>query len=595
MSDQIKHECAVTLLRLRRGVEYFQRKYGTAYYGFQKLALMLEKQHNRGQDGAGIACVGLDPEPGVPCYRLEKSNRPPCLADLLEKIGSAIPPLPDGPLPGDKMKHLYPFCGELYLGHLRYGTFGRSGLEACHPFVRENACLDRTLLLAGNFNLTDTAEIFRILQETGHHPASRQDGALILQLIGHCLEQMRDRRRHNFSLAEVLADAMRSFDGAYTLCGLLGSGEAFAVRDPAGIRPGYYYFDDEVVAVSSERPAIQAAFDCSSAEVGELPPGQALLISRDAEVRFEPCLPPKPLRRCVFERIYFSRGNDAGIHQERKALGRALVPQLLEAVNRDWENTLFSYIPNTAQISFHGMLEALQEECWRETPAGRMPKVRFGQIAVKDAKFRTFIADAAARRDFYMHIYDVTYGLLHPGSDSLVVIDDSIVRGNTMRNAILPILDRLAPRRIVIASAAPPIRYPDCYGIDMASLKELVAFEAAVDLLKMHGKCGLLERCYEEAKRQLAGPASEMTNCVKPIYDEFTDAELTDAIARRLKPEGLRAELTLVFQSCANLAKCCPDHRGDWYFTGDYPTPGGFRVVNRALANYMEKRDERAY
>ena len=594
MSDQIKHECAVTLLRLRRGVEYFQRKYGTAYYGFQKLALMLEKQHNRGQDGAGIACVGLDPEPGVPCYRLEKSNRPPCLADLLEKIGSAIPPLPDEPLSGDAMKHLYPFCGELYLGHLRYGTFGRSGLEACHPFVRENACLDRTLLLAGNFNLTDTAEIFRILQATGHHPASRQDGALILQLIGHYLEQMRDRRRHNFSLAEVLADAMRNFDGAYTLCGLLGNGEAFAVRDPAGIRPGYYYFDD-VVAVSSERPAIQAAFDCSTAEVGELPPGQALLISRDAEVRFEQCLPRKPLRRCVFERIYFSRGNDAGIHQERKALGRALVPQLLEAVNRDWENTLFSYIPNTAQISFHGMLEALQEECWRETPAGRMPKVRFGQIAVKDAKFRTFIADAAARRDFYMHIYDVTYGLLHPGSDSLVVIDDSIVRGNTMRNAILPILDRLAPRRIVIASAAPPIRYPDCYGIDMASLRELVAFEAAVDLLNMHGKSELLERCYEEAKRQLSGPEPEMTNCVKPVYDEFTDAELTDAIARRLKPEGLRAELTLVFQTCANLAKCCPDHRGDWYFTGDYPTPGGFRVVNRALVNYMEKRDERAY
>ena len=586
MSDQIKHECAVTLLRLRRGVEYFQRKYGTAYYGFQKLALMLEKQHNRGQDGAGIACVGLDPEPGVPCYRLEKSNRPPC---LLEKIGSAIPPLPDEPLSGDAMKHLYPFCGELYLGHLRYGTFGRSGLEACHPFVRENACLDRTLLLAGNFNLTDTAEIFRILQATGHHPASRQDGALILQLIGHYLEQMRDRRRHNFSLAEVLADAMRNFDGAYTLCGLLGNGEAFAVRDPAGIRPGYYYFDDEVVAVSSERPAIQAAFDCSTAEAGELPPGQALLISRDAEVRFEQCLPRKPLRRCVFERIYFSRGNDAGIHQERKALGRALVPQLLEAVNRDWENTLFSYIPNTAQISFHGMLEALQEECWRETPAGRMPKVRFGQIAVKDAKFRTFIADAAARRDFYMHIYDVTYGLLHPGSDSLVV------RGNTMRNAILPILDRLAPRRIVIASAAPPIRYPDCYGIDMASLRELVAFEAAVDLLNMHGKSELLERCYEEAKRQLSGPEPEMTNCVKPVYDEFTDAELTDAIARRLKPEGLRAELTLVFQTCANLAKCCPDHRGDWYFTGDYPTPGGFRVVNRALVNYMEKRDERAY
>ncbi|MEI3039391.1 MAG: hypothetical protein V8T90_10075 [Victivallales bacterium] len=594
MSDQIKHECAVTLLRLRHGVDYYLRKYGTAWYGFQKLALMLEKQHNRGQDGAGIACVGLDPEPGTPCYQLEKSNHPPCLADLLEKIGKTVPDEPSTPLPGDGMKRHYPFCGELYLGHLRYGTFGRSGLNACHPFVHENACLDRTLLLAGNFNLTDTAEIFRILQATGHHPSSRQDGALILQLISHSLEQMRDQKQHNFSLAEVLTRAIRNFDGAYTLCGILGNGEAFAVRDPAGIRPGYYYFDDEVVAVSSERPAIQAAFNCSTADAGELPPGQALIISRDAQVRFERILPEKPLRRCVFERIYFSRGNDAGIHQERKALGRALVPQLLDAVERDWENTLFSYIPNTAQISFHGMLEELQEECRREAAAGYMPNVRFGQIAVKDAKFRTFIADAAARRDFYMHIYDVTYGLLRPGSDTLVVIDDSIVRGNTMRNAILPILDRLGPRRIVVASAAPPIRYPDCYGIDMASLKELVAFEAAVDLLTLHGKLNLLDLCYEEAKRQLNGTET-VTNCVKPVYDAFSDAELTEAIARRLTPEGLNAELVLIFQTCENLSKCCPEHRGDWYFTGDYPTPGGFRVVNQALINYMEKRDERAY
>ncbi len=595
MSDQIKHECAVTLLRLRRNLDYYIRKYGTPYYGFQKTALLLEKQHNRGQDGAGIACVGLDPQPGFPCYRLEKSNRKPSLPDLLEKIGSRIPPLPD-PLPdGEEAKRKYPFCGELYLGHLRYGTFGRDDLSACHPFVRENACLNRTVLLAGNFNLTDTACIFKALQATGHHPSSRQDGALILQLLGHCLEKMRDQKIYNFDLAEVLARTVRNFDGAFLLCGMLGDGEAFAIRDSAGIRPGYFYFNDEVAVVSSERPAIQAAFDCSSAEVPELPPGEALILSSDGELELRPCLEKRPLRRCVFERIYFSRGNDADIHLERKKLGRALVPQILRTVDSDWENTLYSYIPNTAQISFHGMLEALQEECWRTTPPGRMPRVRFGQIAVKDAKFRTFIADAAARRDFYMHVYDVTYGLLHPGSDTLVVVDDSIVRGNTMRNAILPILDRLSPRRIVIASAAPPVRYPDCYGIDMASLKELVAFEAMVDLLRRHDKLKLLENAYCQAKRQLEGPLDLMTNCVRPLYDAFSDEELTEAITGRLRPEGMRAELALVFQSCANLRECCPEHTGDWYFTGDYPTPGGFRVVNRALVNYMENRDERAY
>lgn len=598
MSDQIKHECAVTLLRLRRGLDHYIRKYGTPYYGFQKMALLLEKQHNRGQDGAGLGCVGLNPLPGFPCYQLEKSNTRPCLADLLEKIGREIPPLPEKPLSGEEAKHNLPFCGELYLGHLRYGTFGRSGINACHPFVRENACLNRTLMLAGNFNLTDTAEIFRTLQATGHHPSSRQDGALILQLIGHCLELMRDRKQHNFDLAEVLKMAAEQFDGAFTLCGILGDGESFALRDSAGIRPGYYYFDDEVVVVSSERPAIQAAFDCTSAEVNELPPGEALIIQPDGTVQFRPCLPPKPLRRCVFERIYFSRGNDADIHHERKALGRALVPAILREVNYDWENTLFSYIPNTAQISFHGLLEALQEECWRTTPAGTMPRVRFGQIAVKDAKFRTFIADAEARREFYMHIYDVTYGLVRPGSDSLVVVDDSIVRGNTMRSAILPILDRLAPRKIVIASAAPPIRYPDCYGIDMANLRELVAFEAVVDLLRASDKLDLLDRCYRQAKELLERKTETEEveiNCVRPLYDAFSDEELTRAIAERLRPEGLRAELSLVFQSCEDLAHCCPEHRGDWYFTGNYPTPGGFRVVNRALVNYVENRDERAY
>lgn len=588
MSDSIQHECAVSMLRLRRNIAHYVRKYGTPFYGYEHLALLLEKQHNRGQDGAGIGCVRLDPVPGEPCFSLEKSNRNMPLADLLERIGKTIPQGEDPRSASERRNH--PFCGELYLGHLRYGTFGRGGLDACHPFVRPNSCLNRTLLLAGNFNLTDTRELFAKLIATGHHPASRADGYLILQMIGHCLEKALDRNPHGADLAAVLREACGDFDGAFTLCGLLGDGTGFAIRDAAGIRPGYFYFDDEVAVVSSERPAIQAAFDCTTAEVSELPPGEALIIGRDGNVEFRPCLDPKPLRRCVFERIYFSRPNDADIHRERRALGRKLVPAVLHEVEEDFENTLFSYIPNTAQASFHGLLDTLNHiACEAERT------VRFGQIAIKDAKFRTFIADAASRKEFYMHIYDVTYGLVRPGSDTLVALDDSIVRGNTLRNAILPIFDRLSPKKIVIASAAPPIKYPDCYGIDMASLKELVAFEAAVDLLRERGNLALLQQCYENAKRQLEGPADEMTNCVRPVYDAISDADLSRAIAVRLKPEGMRAEFAVIFQSCKDLAECCPEHTGNWYFTGDYPTPGGFRVVNRALVNYIEHIDARAY
>ncbi|MDR0932434.1 MAG: class II glutamine amidotransferase [Victivallales bacterium] len=586
MSDSVKHECAVSMLRLRRGIDHFVRKYNTPLYGYERLALLLEKQHNRGQDGAGMACVRLNPEPGEPCYALEKSNRKMPLADLLERIGKDMVSRGDSP---EVLKE-HPFCGELYLGHLRYGTFGQQGIDACHPFVRPSSFLNRTLLMAGNFNLTDTRKVFQRLLDTGHHPVSRADGYLILQMISYCLGKAIDRNAYNVNLAEVLAEACGEFDGAFTLCGLLGDGSSFAIRDAAGIRPGYFYFDDEVAVVSSERPAIQAAFDCTTAEVRELPPGEALIIGRDGKVEFQPCLPKKPLRRCVFERIYFSRPNDADIHRERRALGQKLVPSLLKEVNSDFENTLFSYIPNTAQVSFHGLLDTLNRIACNN---GQI--VRFGQIAIKDAKFRTFIADAASRRKFYMHIYDVTYGLIRPGTDTLVALDDSIVRGNTLKNAILPIFDRLNPKKIVIASAAPPIKYPDCYGIDMASLKELVAFEAAVDLLKENGRTAILERCFENAKRELAGDPEAMTNCVRPIYDEFSDAELSAAIGRRLRPEGMRAEFAVVFQSCADLAECCPEHTGDWYFTGNYPTPGGFRVVNRALVNYMENIDARAY
>jgi amidophosphoribosyltransferase len=578
MSDPLKHECAVALLRLRKPAEYFRRKYGTSLYGFEKLALLLEKQHNRGQDGAGIAGVRFDPEPGEPSFFIEKSVAATPLADLLEKLAPKLNS-------GDPV-----YSDELYLGHLRYSTFGRHELSACHPFVRESPCLNRTLLLAGNFNLTDTRDIFKLLVDTGHHPASKADGYLILQLMAHCLEKEKSYQPpEDFELAEVLRKTARHFDGAYTLCGMTGDGTAFALRDPHAIRPGFFYFDDEVAVVASERPAIQAAFNRSTAEVQELPPGRAVIIRRDGRIEFADCLEPGEKRSCVFERIYFSRPNDADIHHERKELGHKLTPGILQAVDNDFDNTFFSYIPNSAQICFHGMLEKLCDIALR---SGK--QVRFGQVAIKDAKFRTFIADAACRKDFYMHVYDVTYGLVRPGADTLVVLDDSIVRGNTMRNAILPILDRLGPRRIVVGSSAPPIKYPDCYGIDMATLDELVAFNAATDVLKERGEMDFLFECYERAKAELAagGPC---TNCLKPVYDRVGDAALIEAIAARLRPEGMNAELTVVFQSCEALRRCCPGHTGDWYFTGDYPTPGGFRVVNQALVNHIENCNERAY
>ncbi|MDD3153770.1 MAG: class II glutamine amidotransferase [Victivallaceae bacterium] len=571
MSDPIKHECAVALLRLRKSPEYYVKKYGVADYGCRKLALLLEKQHNRGQDGAGMAALKLHPEPGTPPYKIEKSSAPMPLADLLGRIRPEE------------------FSGELLLGHLRYGTFGRTGIDFCHPFVRQSAFLDRTLLLAGNFNLTDTREIFQKLIATGHHPASKADGYLILQLIAHYLEEARGKRV--FDLAgDVLRRAAENFDGGYTLCGVIGDGSCFALRDPSGIRPAFYYFDDEIAVVASERPAIQTTFDCTTSEVAELPPGQALVIEPDGRVELRKCLEAQEPRRCVFERIYFSRSNDSEIHRERRMLGKSLVPQILSAVNGDFDNTFFSYIPNTAQVGFHGLLAELNHLAFR---SGH--EVRFGLIAVKDAKFRTFISDATLRKEFYMHVYDVTYGLVRPGSDNLVVLDDSIVRGNTMKSAILPILDRLGPKKIVIGSTAPPICYPDCYGIDMATLHELVAFEALIDLVNWHGKEYLLREARHEADAVLAGELPDGTNPVKKLYENFSAEELVSAIAARLKPDGLKAELEVVYQSCDALHACCPNHRGDWYFTGDYPTQGGYRVVSQALINYLDNNNERAY
>lgn len=578
MSDTLKHECGVALLRLLKPANYYRRKYGTDLYGFRKTALMLEKQHNRGQDGAGLACLHLKPEQGRPCYDLEKSVAPLPLADLLSNCSDRI------------QKDLSAFRGEVFLGHLRYATFGRGDLGACHPFVRESAFPNRLLLLAGNFNLTDTRDLFDELAATGHHLPSRADGAVILQVITHALEEELRRTGGARGLMPVLREAASKFDGAFTLCGMTGDGTAFVLRDANGIRPAFYRLCEESLAVASERPAIQAAFDCSTGDVCELPPGNALIVRPDGSVEIGPCLDPKPQRSCVFERIYFSRANDAEIHAERKHLGHALVPQILRALRGDLENAFVSYIPNSAQVCFHGLLEALLT-----IAADHRRTVRFGQVAVKDAKFRTFIADSQTRKELAMHVYDVTYGLVRPGTDTLIVLDDSIVRGTTMRTAILPILDRLAPKKIIVASSAPPILYPDCYGIDMATLRELVAFNALTDILAEDGQSDRLTAAGEEARRQLALPPEEQTNVLKTLYDGIPTHRLIRAITARLKPEGLRAELQIVYQTVDDLHRCCPRHTGDWYFTGDYPTPGGVRVVNQALVNYLENRNDRAY
>ena len=573
MSDALKHECGVALLRLRGPAAHP----GQGAWGFRKAALLLEKQHNRGQDGAGLACLHLRPAQGRPCYDLEKSVARMPLADLVARCGRRLTEEGDA------------FRGELFLGHLRYATFGRHDLAACHPFVRDSAFLDRLLLLAGNFNLTDTRDLAESLAASGHHLPSLADGAVILQCLTHALEQERSRPEGFRGLTHVLREAASRFDGAFVLCGMLGDGTAFALRDAHGIRPAYWWEGEEAVAVASERPAIQAAFDVPTEAVRELPPGEALIIRPDGSASLEPCLDPAPRRACVFERVYFSRANDAEIHAERKRLGHALAPQVIRALGGDLEHLFLSYIPNSAQICFHGLLETLLGVAAAE---GRT--VRFGQVAVKDARFRTFIADEATRDDLAMHVYDVTYGLVRPG-DTLVALDDSIVRGNTMRAAILPILDRLGPREIVVASSAPPVRYPDCYGIDMATLDELVAFNALEDVLREEGREALLRDAYAEARRQLALPPERQTNVLRTLYAHVPEARLTQAIADRLRPDVLRAKLTVLFQTAADLRRCCPNHTGDWYFTGDYPTPGGNRVANRALVNHMEHRHERAY
>ena len=555
MSDAVKHECAVALLRLRKSAA----EYGVGDFGGAKLSLLLEKQHNRGQDGAGAVTLTLSPEAGKSSYSELKSASASSLADLLSLLAKRR-----------RMNET------LFLGHLRYATYGKGDVGFCHPFIHKSARLSRTLFLAGNFNLTNTHELFDAYVGMGKFPESTADGYLICEWLASCMlgEEMARKGGGGSRRGEILISALRNLlprlDGAYTLCGMTGDGWSFAVRDPHGIRPSYYYVDDDVAVVASERPAIQAAFDLMPEAVKELGPGEAMIVAPDGAVSFEKILEPGERRGCVFERIYFSRANDADIHRERKALGAALAKPLLDAVGGDLENTFFSYIPNSALVAFHGLLEAL----WTEGLAEGRP-VRFGQIAVKDAKFRTFIADAAARREFYQHVYDVTYGLVRPGTDTLVVLDDSIVRGNTMKNAILPMLDRLGPKRIIVASSAPPICYPDCYGIDMSTLGELVAFKALVNL---------------EGDRAIAE-----TDDVRALYARHSLTELSSEIARLITPKGMKAKVDVIFQTVDDMRGCCPDSSGDWYFTGDYPTKGGERVLHDALKNYLARKEGRSY
>ena len=597
MSEELKHECAVAMAVLRKATAG-----GVGDFGGTKLSLLLEKQHNRGQDGAGAAIMKDHPAPGEAPYWIAKSASATPLADVLAAIGKRNRNVAESLFSGSGVERIF-------LGHLRYATFGKNDVAFCHPFVHESSELAHTLLLAGNFNLTNAPELFEDYSRHGSFPTSKSDGYLVTALIAKEMERR--------GIADAISAALANADGAWTLCGMTGDGWAFATRDPHGIRPGWYYFDDEVVAVASERPAIQAAFDVPPEAVKELPPGQTLVVSPEGEVKFErlhgsaydPATKPQQ-RSCTFERIYFSRANDADIHRERKALGAALVPQILAAADAPIEDIFFSYIPNSARIAFHGLLEELINgiltQRHRDTKTQRDKLLpRFGEVAVKDAKFRTFIADAAARREFYKHVYDVTYGLVRPGQDTLVVLDDSIVRGNTMKNAILPMLDRLGPKRIVVASSAPPIRYPDCYGIDMSTLGELVAFKALVNLLNGERGMGNGERgmgngelvLHEALEKSLrvSSCSARFNNPLAELYARFAEEEHCAEIARLLTPPGMKAEVRVVYQTVDNLRQCLSGATGDWYFTGDYPTPGGYKVLHQAIKNYLDKKNERSY
>jgi amidophosphoribosyltransferase len=632
MSDSIKHECGIALIRLRKPLAYYSDKYGTALYGLNKLYLLMEKQHNRGQDGAGVANIKLDTEPGSRYISRYRSNGSNAIKEIFEKVNSRLAEAkqanPAKFNDAEWLKKNVAFSGELLLGHLRYGTFGKNSIENCHPFLRQNNWKTKNLVVAGNFNLTNVDELFEQLVDLGQHPKEKTDTVTVMERIGHFLDVENERLFKEFKkqgydnqtissligehldLQKILIDASRKWDGGYAMAGLIGHGDAFVLRDPNGIRPAYYYFDDEIAVVTSERPAIQTAFNVSADKIKEIKPGHAVIIRKNGSIEEIEIRKSETRNACSFERIYFSRGSDAAIYQERKKLGTTLCPAILQAIENDTRNTVFSYIPNTAEIAFYGMVKGIEDyltsvkqrkimESAASLDESKLSKIlsihpRIEKLAIKDAKLRTFITDDMHRDEMVAHVYDVTYGVVKP-TDTLVVIDDSIVRGTTLKQSILRMLDRLNPKKIIIVSSAPQIRYPDCYGIDMAKLGDFIAFQAAIQLLKENFKDNIIEEVYEKAKAMEELPKDKIRNVVKDIYAPFTPNQISKKIAELLTPPDLKAEVEVIYQSLEGLHNACTNNSGDWYFSGNYPTPGGNKVANKAFINYMEGKNIRAY
>ena len=629
MSDQIKHECGIAFIRLLKPLEFYYEKYGSVFYGLNKLHLLMQKQRNRGQDGAGLATIKLDPKPGTRYISRKRSNSPQPIREVFESVFSYFNELPPEKLSqASWLKDNFPYLGEVMLGHLRYGTHGANTIENVHPFLRQNNWISRNLVLAGNFNLTNVDELFNELLDLGQYPKEISDTVTVLEKIGHFLDdevqrlhswykpdgysnqEINDLIFKNLEISRLLKRATKKFDGGYVMAGMIGYGDSFILRDPNGIRPAFYYADDEIVVCASERPAIQTTFDLHINQIKELQPGHALIVKKDGLTSEQLINEPREKTSCSFERIYFSRGTDKDIYIERKKLGETLAKPILELVNYDFNHTVFSFVPNTAESAFFGLSKGLRdilltlkkdrilqlkttspkdlEEILQET-------VRIEKLCVKEEKLRTFIADDSSRSEMVAHVYDVTYGIVENDVDTLVLLDDSIVRGTTLKNSIIKIIARLKPKKIIIVSSAPQIRYPDCYGIDMSKIGEFVAFKAAISLLKKNGKENVIQEVYEACKKQELLPIDQMTNQVKKIYEPFSYEEISSQIAKIVEPKGVNILLNIIFQTIEGLHEACPEHKGDWFFSGNYPTPGGNRVVNRAFINYIENKNERAY
>ena len=631
MSDALKHECGVAMLRLLKPLEFYKEKYGTSFYGLKKMYLLMEKQRNRGQDGAGMANIKLNTPPGKRYISRKRSTTENPIQDLFAQINKRFIDLEESnPKKLDDinwLKNNMPFTGELFLGHLRYGTYGGNSIEQCHPFLRQNNWKTRNLALAGNFNMTNVDELFGQLTDLGQHPKEKSDTVTIIEKIGHFLDEeniniyqkykeklskkeISKKIEQEIDIQNILSNSSKHWDGGYVMCGLFGHGDAFALRDPNGIRPAYYYCDDEVVVVASERPVIQTAFNVLQDKVKEIDRGHALIVKKDGKVSIKEVLKPLPRKACSFERIYFSRGNDKDIYNERLNLGRQIFNKVLRAIDKDLKNTVFSYIPNTAEVSYFGMVQEASNylntvKSEKLKSLGSNPKIdeinkimdispRAEKIAIKDAKLRTFITSDVNRDDLVAHVYDITYGKV-TSTDNLVMIDDSIVRGTTLKHSIIRILDRLGPKKIVVVSSAPQIRYPDCYGIDMAILGDFIAFQAAISLLKEKKMEGVIDSVYKKCKAQIDLPKEEMKNYVKEIYSPFSPEQISSKISEILTPKEVNAEVEIIYQSIEDLHISCPNHTGDWYFTGDYPTPGGNKVVTKAFINFVEGNKSRAY